>query len=562
MKVSLSKLILALLAMLSHNATAVTRYVDLNSPSPTSPYTNWLTAATNIQDAVDAASTSDVVLVTNGTYQTGGRVMYGSLTNRVTIDKAIKVQSINGPEFTIILGYQVPVTTNGDAAIRCVYATNGASLDGFTLASGATRNTNFNSYLALSGGGVLCESPNTRISNCIIVGNSAYSGGGGGFDGTYIDCTIIGNSATYGGGVSGGTLNDCIIRSNTAKYYGGGTYFSMLTNCTIANNSAGAEGGGIFVGALDNCLITGNWARFEGGGAYGGGYNFPLSNCKLVDNIAGEHGGGAWDYNLINCTLMGNSASQGGGAYVCNLFNCTVVSNSTSAYGGGVQGCTLYNSIVFYNSAPNGSNFYGGTMNYSCSVPLSNGRGNITNEPLFADLAVGNLDLQSISPCINSGNNDYVGSPNWFVTFNTDQAGSPRIVGGTVDMGVYELQSPASLLSYAWLQKYGLPTDGSVDFADTDGEGMNNYGEWRSDTNPTNALSVLRMLNATNGASGAMVAWQGVATRIYLLERATNLAAASPFQTIATVLGVTGATTFTDTTATNGGPYFYRVGVP
>ena len=97
-------------------------------------------------------------------------------------------------------------------------------------------------------------------------------------------------------------------------------------------------------------------------------------------------------------------------------------------------------------------------MIYCCTTPLPAGSGNITNEPAFLDLANGDFHLQSNSPCINSGNNKYV-------TSATDLDGNPRIVGGTVDIGAYEYQTPVSKISYAWLQQYALPINTNIDTA-------------------------------------------------------------------------------------------------
>ena len=168
------------------HASSTTLHVDLNSTNPVSPYADWSTAATNIQDAIDASIDGDQIWVTNGIYQTGGRVMAGDLTNRVALNKAVTVQSVNGPWVTIIQGAGA---INGTKAVRCAWLTNYASLVGFTLKWGATRTSGDTSALE-SGGGVWCASSNAILRNCVIISNTAYAFGNGAYDGTLDNCLI------------------------------------------------------------------------------------------------------------------------------------------------------------------------------------------------------------------------------------------------------------------------------------------------------------------------------------------------------------------------------------
>lgn len=343
-----------------------TRYVKANNVSTSPPYTNWATAAQSIQAAVDIALPGDDIVVTNGVYSSGVQALFGN--NRLAVTKPVTVRSVNGPEVTIIEGYQLPGTRNGNGAIRCVYLTNGAALIGFTMTNGGTLAFNGSYNETLNGGGVFSHGTNTVISNCVMIANSAASSGGGAYLGKLFDCLLTSNSALTGGG-------------------------------------AGAT---------------------------------ELYNCKLTGNSAAQLGGGAELCRLFNCLLTGNSATFGGGAYVSMLSNCTVSSNSASGSAGGTGSCNAYNCIIYYNSAPADSNYLKGdyVLNFCCTSPMPpTGTGNLTNPPLFVDLALGNLRLQSGSLCINSGNNSY--APTFF-----DLDGHPRLADGTVDIGAYEYQGP------------------------------------------------------------------------------------------------------------------------
>ncbi len=479
-------------------------FVNQNSINPVSPFSSWATASTDIQSAIDAASDGDLILVANGVYQTGGRVVFGSLTNRVAINKAVIVQSVNGAAVTAIRGNQ-PM---GDNAVRCVYLTNNAMLVGFTLTNGATRNSG-DTFQEKSGAAVWCASSNAIISQCVAISNKA---------------------AVYGGGVYSGTLNNSTLSSNTA-FAGGGAYSSVLNDCLLVGNS-GSDGGGAGSCVLNGCVLTNNSAGYGGGAS-----NSKLNNCLVAGNHAGEAGGG------VNGDTYNAST----------LINCTVISNTAGMSPAGVSGgCALSNCIVYFNTPGNGA---GVSTSRSCTTPLPPGVGNITSNPLFVNPTAGDFRLQSDSPCINAGNNSYI-------ALATDLDGNPRISGGTVDIGAYEFQNPASIISYAWLGQYGLPTDGSVDFLDPDGDGFNNWQEWIAGTDPANASSVLQMLAPAPSGTNLVVTWQSVANITYSVQRATDLTADPAFSTIATnIPGQSGTTSYTDTNAPPPGPYYYRVGV-
>ena len=300
------QLIFSVAMLFCIHASAAVLYVDANSITPVPPYTNWSIAANNIQTAVDAATNGDTVLVTNGVYVTGGRKWVDSGTNRVTLTNTITLRSVNGPQFTFIVGGRA-VGGVLATATRCVGMGRGAVLSGFTLTNGQAGTGNYP-----AGGGVAMITGSTActVTNCIMINNLATNSTGGGASRvSLINCRLIGNSAAQGGGASACSLVNCLVVSNTATSIGGG----IQGNSTIGN------------------------------------------------------------FTATNCTIVGNSASSSGGG----------------ADGG--SAATIDNCILYFNTAPSGSNYANIKLNYCCTVPLQAGGGNFSNPPAFVDFNGGNF---------------------------------------------------------------------------------------------------------------------------------------------------------------------------
>ena len=431
-------------AFAAMSSLADVNYVDVTLGDDSNDGMSWATAKETIQAAIDATAEGGTVWVTNGTYEVGGTAATGSTqTNRVYISRSITVRSVNGPNVTTILGAAGSNGSNDVDSIRGVYLTTNASLVGFTVSGGYTIPAGDYPVWAAPGAGVHL-SEGAVISNCTIRGNSTLAAGGGVYlknSGFVTHSTIQGNHAKSGGGGAflnyGGMMSDCVVSGNTESWNGGG--------------GASIEGQGM----INNSTFYGNQSG-TGGGIKAGGQmvgEVVVNNCLVYDNLSTGGGGGiSGDQALIvNCTIVGNEAQDtesGGGGFGESMMG----------------GSSLYNCIIWNNTAPTNSDFhllsYGGEWDQSVvsNVCASSGVTSgvdecITNHPSFVDSAASNYQLQATSPCVNAGVHEMQPNP-WDPESQisvtdlsaTDLAGNLRINNSTVDIGAYE--QIAALSSY------------------------------------------------------------------------------------------------------------------
>jgi len=365
---------------------ASTNYVSL-SGAHVFPFDSWDNAATNIQAAIDAASPNNTVLVSNGVYSEGGKLIYGTLTNRIAIDKPITVSSLNGAHFSIIVG-QGPMGSN---AVRCAYLTNGASLIGFTLTNGHTQIlVEGVDGLETEGGGAWCESTNSLIQ----------------------DCVITANKASNAGGVHSGHIVRSFINGNDAEWGGGGAQGSSVNASRFEGNSAGDHGGGLYQGSASFCIFSNNYGGWSGGGAFAA--------------------------DISNCIFHYNRGGNGAATSFCSIRSSTICFNS--GYSGIYFDNVVENCIVWYNEDRDCALSTDVPLNHVCTIsPRISPEWDdviIDAVPQFINATNGDYRLKPDSPCIDAGTNILLSA--------TDFYGNPRLLDGDfdrnpiIDIGAHE----------------------------------------------------------------------------------------------------------------------------
>ncbi|MCB9846425.1 MAG: hypothetical protein H6811_10625 [Phycisphaeraceae bacterium] len=288
----------------------------------------------SIEEAVDAASSGDTIIVRRGLYR-------GSCTMNFVIDKDLTIIGAGNCGETVMDGEGVRRAFSVDPGVT-LRVENITFRDCF----GGTGGT-------ISGGAVFANTADVTFSECCFENCTTLSDGGGVFvlsgSGTYEDCVFESCSADGEGGAivqAGGTLtvSGGSFGENHADR-GGAIRSSRTTTISDAffvSNSADSDGGVMLFESGSNVMIT----------------SCEIGSVGPFDNTAGTNGGAISANNavvsILGTTILNSTATRLGGLiYMANGSEVTI-DGSTLRYGTGtLGGGAIYNdasSLVMTDS--------------------------------------------------------------------------------------------------------------------------------------------------------------------------------------------------------------------
>jgi len=309
-------------------------------------------------------------------------------------------------------------TANDDGGAVYIYNSNDATISGSTFTNNET------SY---NGGAIYAYSAkNVSIIDSVISGNSAAGRGGG----VYF---YMGND--YAVNIIG-----CTLDSNVSSEYGGAADFSadlsvVISNTTVSNNSANGGAGLNFDDSgidatINNSTITANTSSNGGGGVYiNAGSTLTVNQSTISANIA-----------------EGTTPNYGGGGIAIGddtaivTMSGTIISGNTSAVAGAGD-IGLYSSTLSDTGSFTATNSIIGEVD---SRITANGTNNVNaTDPMLGALANNGGSTKTMAPLTGSPAID--AGPNPVATFTGNEfdqrgLGFPRVVGGLVDIGAFEIQ--------------------------------------------------------------------------------------------------------------------------
>ncbi len=355
------------IAVTAANVTAGTWYVSTNGNG--SAGTDWDTAYTNVQHALDDAISGDTIYVAGQTFDIEAEISWTTadltMIGGYAATNAADQPGPSDPE-------QWPTVFHRSLAsqYRVLYI-NGAdnsALENIRLTGGQAEASGVGTHPA--GSGVRIDnSDGVLLSGCIIDDNTVVIDGN--------NSTILG-AGLYASG-STLTLTNCRLEGNVANHQ-------------RYHDNASAKGGAIWSDGtltIQDSRIYNNVALAEykslgaGGGIYFEGTSLNLKNVLLAGNASGY-------------TNSGAGLHVASGAVVLN--NCTVADNVGNGIRQMAGTVALTNSIVWGNWTDIGDS--GGVTVSSSSVGDTDyGDDNIMDDPLFEY----GYYLASGSPCVDEG---------------------------------------------------------------------------------------------------------------------------------------------------------------